>query len=146
MCLEEGGGLEIVLPGSGQMSYLVKGRVCLRTGGKGKLYRLTTKWASSKTVFKDFPNNLRASSTDCFKLIPSHKKLILWICLQNLSSIFFKVLLFHFNKSLRGIQIHVCFYTANEKPEVVARRCSVKKVFLNISQNSQENTCDRVSF
>ena len=26
------------------------------------------------------------------------------------------------------------------------RRCSVKKVFLEISQNSQENTCDRVSF
>ena len=26
------------------------------------------------------------------------------------------------------------------------RRCSVKNVFLEISQNSQENTCDRVSF
>ena len=25
--------------------------------------------------------------------------------------------------------------------EAVARRCSVKKVFLEISQNSQENTC-----
>ena len=31
-------------------------------------------------------------------------------------------------------------------PETVARRCSVKKVFLKISQNSQENTCTRVSF
>ena len=30
--------------------------------------------------------------------------------------------------------------------EVVAQRCSVKKVFLKISQNSQENTCARVSF
>ena len=28
----------------------------------------------------------------------------------------------------------------------VAQRCSVKKVFLQISQNSQENTCARVSF
>ena len=28
----------------------------------------------------------------------------------------------------------------------VARRCSVKKVFFEISQNSQENTCARVSF
>ena len=28
--------------------------------------------------------------------------------------------------------------------EAVARRCSVKKVFLEISQNSQENTCARV--
>ena len=30
--------------------------------------------------------------------------------------------------------------------EAVMRRCSVKKVFLEISQNSQENTCARVSF
>ena len=30
--------------------------------------------------------------------------------------------------------------------EAVARRCSVKKVFLEISQNSQKNTCARVSF
>ena len=30
--------------------------------------------------------------------------------------------------------------------EEVAQRCSVKKVFLGISQNSQENTCPRVSF
>ena len=28
----------------------------------------------------------------------------------------------------------------------VDRRCSVKKVFLKISQNSQENTCASVSF
>ena len=31
-------------------------------------------------------------------------------------------------------------------PEAVARRCSVKRVFLEISQSSQENTCARVSF
>ena len=30
--------------------------------------------------------------------------------------------------------------------EAFVRRCSVKKVFLKISQNSQENTCARVSF
>ena len=30
--------------------------------------------------------------------------------------------------------------------EAVAQRCSVKKVFLEISQNSQENTCARDSF
>ena len=29
--------------------------------------------------------------------------------------------------------------------EAVVQRCSVKKVFLKISQNSQENTCARVS-
>ena len=30
--------------------------------------------------------------------------------------------------------------------EAVAKRCSVKKVFLEISQNSQENTCGRIFF
>ena len=30
--------------------------------------------------------------------------------------------------------------------EAVVQRCSVKNVFLEISQNSQENTCARVSF
>ena len=30
--------------------------------------------------------------------------------------------------------------------EAVAQRCSVKEVFLEISQNSQENNCTRVSF
>ena len=30
--------------------------------------------------------------------------------------------------------------------EAVVRRCSVKKVFLEISQNSQENTCAKISF
>ena len=30
--------------------------------------------------------------------------------------------------------------------EAVVQRGSVKKVFLEISQNSQENTCARVSF
>ena len=32
-----------------------------------------------------------------------------------------------------------------EDSEAVAHRCSVKKTFLEISQNSQENTCTRVS-
>ena len=30
--------------------------------------------------------------------------------------------------------------------QAVVQRCSVKKVLLEISQNSQENTCARVSF
>ena len=30
--------------------------------------------------------------------------------------------------------------------EAVARRCSVKQKFLEISQNSQKNACARVSF
>ena len=32
------------------------------------------------------------------------------------------------------------------KAEAVFRKCSVKKVFLEILQNSQESTCTRVSF
>ena len=30
--------------------------------------------------------------------------------------------------------------------KAVAKKCSVKRVFLEITQNSQENTCGRVSF
>ena len=33
-----------------------------------------------------------------------------------------------------------------KQTEAVVQRCSVEKVFLEISQNSQENTCTRVSF
>ena len=33
-----------------------------------------------------------------------------------------------------------------QQEEAVAKRCSVKEVFLEISQNLQENTCARVSF
>ena len=33
-----------------------------------------------------------------------------------------------------------------EMIEAVAQRCSVKKLFLDILQNSQENTCARASF
>ena len=34
----------------------------------------------------------------------------------------------------------------NQHTEAVARRYSVKKMFLEMSQNSQENTCARISF
>ena len=34
----------------------------------------------------------------------------------------------------------------SKKTEAVAQKCFVKKVFLKISRNSQENTCARVSF
>ena len=32
-----------------------------------------------------------------------------------------------------------------DKKEAAVQRCSVKKVFLEILQNSQENTCDSIS-
>ena len=34
----------------------------------------------------------------------------------------------------------------NISAEAVGRRCSVKKMFLKISQNAQENTCARACF
>ena len=37
-------------------------------------------------------------------------------------------------------------FPKSQKTEAAAQRCSVKKVFLEISQSSQENTCARVSF
>ena len=36
--------------------------------------------------------------------------------------------------------------TVEDSLKAVVQRCSVKKVLLEISQNSQENTCARVSF
>ena len=37
-------------------------------------------------------------------------------------------------------------FPKSQKTEAAAQRCSVKKVFLEISQSSQEDTCARVSF
>ena len=42
-------------------------------------------------------------------------------------------------------QAHKSIRLVRTIPEVVVRRCSVKKEFLKILQNSQENTCARVS-
>ena len=42
---------------------------------------------------------------------------------------------------LEPLQKDTCSQT-----EAVVRMCSVKKLFLEILQNSQENTCDRVSY
>ena len=50
---------------------------------------------------------------------------------------------------LKGPKREVVFSKANRffiSSDAVARRCSVKKVFLENSQNLQENTCSRVSF
>ena len=38
------------------------------------------------------------------------------------------------------------FYFSIQHSEAVVQMCSVKKVFLEIAQNSPENTCTRVSF
>ena len=42
--------------------------------------------------------------------------------------------------------VSVEHYMEDVIKEAVVQRCSVKKMFLEVSQNSQENTCARVSF
>ena len=60
-------------------------------------------------------------------------------------------------QSSRGVLRYCSFCYRSSRPEVywdtvqfvteaVVHRCSVKNVFLEISQNSQENTCARASF
>ena len=51
------------------------------------------------------------------------------------------MLIFNSVASLGPCQISLLFFA-----EAVAQWCSVKSVFLQISQKSQENTCARVSF
>ena len=49
-------------------------------------------------------------------------------------------------ESLKSENLIITESLTFEHSEVVAQSCSVKKVFLKISYNSQENTCARVSF
>ena len=44
------------------------------------------------------------------------------------------------------VQTKSIFQASMYLSEAVARRCSVEKVYCKIPQNSQENTCSRVSF
>ena len=48
-------------------------------------------------------------------------------------------------KPLQSVSSY-CIYCQNHIPEAVAWRCSVKNVFLKISQNSQGSACVEVSF
>ena len=55
----------------------------------------------------------------------------------------------YFEEHLRtapSVNKRLVFFIKYQLTEAVVRRCSVKKVFLEILQNSQENTCARVSF
>ena len=49
------------------------------------------------------------------------------------------------DKSQKEIQGLGKAYRVKKGSESVTQRCSVKNVFLEVSQNSQENTCARVS-
>ena len=43
------------------------------------------------------------------------------------------------------LQKQINFEKIKEETEAVMQKCSVKKVFLEILQNSQENTCAKVA-
>ena len=62
-------------------------------------------------------------------------------CIFSVNSIQIKIL---FDSDSRGNQKYI--FNFPKDPEAVAQKCSVKKVLLEISQNSEENTCARVSF
>ena len=67
------------------------------------------------------------------------QKIVLWMILYN----------WHFTTAVLNFEkdFYLIFHTSdNSLPEAVTRKCSVKKVFLETSQNTQENTCARVSF
>ena len=50
------------------------------------------------------------------------------------------------SKGMSNIYLHSPIEKNERSLEAVTQRCSVRKVFLEFSQNSQENTCARVSF
>ena len=83
------------------------------------------RYSFNKSLFKS------AFSTFCFgKLV-----FFVFICFM----CFLFVMNFEFDVMFIELQ-HL------HNPEAVAQRCSVKKLFLEFSQNSQENACARVSF
>ena len=61
-----------------------------------------------------------------------------WLCSR------FKKIFTHWNYRLQMCETY--YEMADRVKEAVAQMCSVKKVFLKISQNSQGNTCARVLF
>ena len=56
------------------------------------------------------------------------------------------IMVTYYSASINNLNDCVNFRIKTVCLEAVSRRCSVKKVFLKISQNSQKNTCARVSF
>ena len=65
--------------------------------------------------------------------------------IETLKNIRLKVRHFAFNLSKTKLCLAISVGSF-KFTETVVWRCSVKNVFLKISQNSQENTCTRVSF
>ena len=80
----------------------------------------------------------------CFYSLYYHFVNLNFICINNL----YIRLSFHFtyNTDEEIIDFEIYLWIISNDEEAVAQRCSIKKVPLEISQNSQENTCARVSF
>ena len=79
----------------------------------------------------------------CYWLLTSECELIIWFCSSKKTPGVHKEAAIQ-KSSL--IYVVVKSRQILEKSEAVVQRCSVKKVFLEVSQNSQENTCVKVSF
>ena len=79
-----------------------------------------------------------------FVLSQSYIKRFVWYDLYDSQSLFRFSLLLHYHTSCSYRVSKSCSYRLFT--EAVVCRCSVKKVFLKMSQNSQENTCARVPF
>ena len=70
----------------------------------------------------------------------------LWLLLYWNNARNFVIMLVMAAKFVPQILCKDSFSLKRRTTEAVAQRCSVKKVFLEISQNLQENTCARVPF
>ena len=64
---------------------------------------------------------------------------------MRLSLLFLSLSTLSFRKQVNNFLL-LCPFTVFEQTEAVVQRCSVKKVFLNISQKSQGNICATVCF
>ena len=64
--------------------------------------------------------------------------------MQSYRKITLNKIILSFSKATRNIAVHG--FRLMPVTEAVVQRCSVKKVFLEISQGLQENTCARISF
>ena len=78
-------------------------------------------------------------------LIINFEQVIKPFLVLNIFSLFsYQWLITLFTRAL--LIVTVCYYYITYAPEAVVNSCSVKKAFFEISQNSQENACARVSF
>ena len=98
----------------------------------GKTFKIGGRWNVNATLNNAI--SLKIFETRLFSKCGSSE--IIWRCKGLLFVPFPHYFIIHKNKYFRGFIVK----------EAVVQRCSVKKVFLEISQNSQENTCARVSF